>query len=122
MSYQPTPYSEAKSLPRSVLMSYQEQDVSLEIEDPDDEDGGYREIEFTLFFSVGPAEPDVGIMSCYVDDYAYANGDGSPVPEAVWIQLDKIDARDDERKPISKSMDDWHERNCERALESIDAW
>lgn len=119
MTYKPTPYSDARTVPMRELFRYHEHEVSLECDNLADPDGDLVEHEFSLFFTIQPAEPDVGIMGEYVDDWFYAESDGSPVPEIVWQETDKIGARNDDRSPVSKAMDDWHERNLERALEGI---
>jgi len=111
MQYTPTPYSEAKHVSSKSLAQYHEHEVSLECENPEDPEGDLIEHEFSLFFSMQGAEPDVGIFSEYIDDFFYCMSDGSPVPEAVWIETDKINSG------TCKAIDAWHERNCERALE-----
>lgn len=117
MTYKPTPYAAARAVPARQLLQYREHEVSLECDNPADPDGDLVEHEFSLFFTIAPAEPDVGIMSEYVDDWFYAESDGTPVPEIVWQEIDKIDGRNADRSPVSKAMNDWHERNLERALE-----
>lgn len=120
MAYNPTPYTSARAVTLRELRTYHEHEVSLECDNPADPDGDMIEHEFSLFFTIQPAEPDVGIMSEFLDDWFYAESDGSPVPEIVWQETDKIDARNDDRSPVSKAMNDWHERNLERALECLD--
>ena len=120
MTYTPTPYSEATPVSAKTLRAYHEHEVSLEIDNPEDPEGDLIEVEFSLFFTVQPAEPDVGIMSEYIDDWFYANGDGSTVPEGVWVEIDKIGHRVGDWRSdfVSKRMENWHERNIEAALES----
>ncbi|MGL5735480.1 MAG: hypothetical protein ACRCYS_11490 [Beijerinckiaceae bacterium] len=110
MTYTPTPYSKAS---KYATRGYDCIDVSLEIETEDD----VEEVEFCFFFQVEQAEPDVGISENYIDDWFYAEGDGSPVPESVWIEIDKIDRKNADRTPVSKGMDSWHETNYFYALE-----
>lgn len=117
MAYKQTPYSEARAVPQRVLWAYRDIEVSLECENPSDPDGDLVEHIFCLFYKIMPAEPDVGAMREYIDDWFYANWDGSPVPEPVWVEIDKIYAGNDDRSPVCRLMDDWHERNLERAIE-----
>jgi len=117
MPYIPTPYTDARKVPARVLRRYHDMQVFLDMENPDDPDGDLIEYEFYLFFYVAPAEPDVGIDCEYLEDLFYAEADGSPVPEDVWVEIDKIDARHDDRKPVSEYMDDWNESNVQSALE-----
>lgn len=117
MAYKPTPYSRARAVSKDMLRGYSDIEVSLEFENPSDPDGDLSVHIFCLFYKIMPAEPDVGAMREYIDDWFYANWDGSPVPEPVWVEIDKIHARNDDRSPVCRLMDDWHERNLERALE-----
>lgn len=126
MTYTPTPYAQAKDVPAAQLRRYLDIDVSLELPDPADEDGDLIEHEFTLFYKIAGAEPDVGIMSHYVDDWFYAMPDGTPVPEQVHYALDKIDAREGngcmfgpngKNALIDPTITDWHERNIESACD-----
>lgn len=120
MTYKPTPYSSARAVPSRELRTYREHDVSLECYNPADPDGDMIEHEFSLFFTIQPAEPDVGIMGEYVDDWFYAESDGTPVPEIVWQETDKIGAHKEDGSPVSKAIDTWHERNLDRALDGVD--
>ncbi len=114
MTYTPSPYANARPV---RIGGYHSHDVTLEIENPDDPEGDLIEHEFALFFKIADADPDVGIMSPYVDDWFYAEPDGGIVPESVWLEVDKVEALDAERKPVSKGMNDWHERNLEAAMD-----
>jgi hypothetical protein len=62
-----------------------------EIQDPFDEDN-YVELEFETEFSVGPPDPDVGIFSVYVDDWAvtgvtYLGPDGGTTHDQDLINI-----------------------------------
>lgn len=109
-------YEDETALSKRELGYFHYHGTSIEIE-PEDPDGDMIDIELGLFFRVQPAEPDVGIMSEYVDEWHYALPDGGVPPEAAWREIQKIGARDEDRKPISKGMDAWHERNLERAVD-----
>jgi hypothetical protein len=94
-------------------------EVTLEVETDDD----VTEVELTLNFSVQPAEPDVGIMSDFINDYAYTMPDGrTPDPT---LKLDEIDERTSALGVYpamykNPGLQRWHERNLEDALESLD--
>jgi len=117
MTYTPTPYATATGFDARMLRGCHSIDVALEIDNPADPEGDLIEHELCLFFTVQPAEPDVGISSAYVDDWFYCNADGSLVPEAFFVELDKIGEVDAQGKPISKGMDNWHEINLENAMD-----
>lgn len=94
-------------------------DVILEHETDDD----VLKVDLILNFSVQPAEPDVGIMSDYVEEYEYVMLDGS-APDPIY-KLDEIDTW---VSPLgvypvvfkNPELQRWHERNLEDALESLD--
>lgn len=116
MTYKPTPYSEAKPFSPRYLRGYECESVTLEIANPADPEGEFLEHEFSLFFKVADAEPDVGIPDPYIDDWFYAEHDGGILPEPIWIAIDKIGERDDARNAIDLEIEDWHERQLEMAL------
>lgn len=128
ITYKPTPYSEARAVPKDTLRKYESMDVVLELPDPDDADWEWLEHEFTLFYQVAPREEDVGIMQDYIGDWFYAEDDGKPVPEDVWYAVDAIDCRDgsgyvfgtDGKRNgyINPTIQKWHEYNLERAMEA----
>lgn len=126
MAYTPTPYAQARDVPPQQLRRYQSIDVTLELDNPSDPDGEQIEHEFAMFYQIAPAERDVGIMSDYVDDWFYANHDGTKISEELWAATDKIDARtgngfafgpDGRNDYVDPSIQAWHERNLEEAME-----
>jgi hypothetical protein len=120
MTYTPTPYAQAKDVPAAQLRRYLDIDVTLELPNPADEDADWIEHEFSMFYQVGGAEPDVGIMSDYVDDWFYANADGTKLSEELWSATDKIDHREGAYNTphVDPAIQRWHERNLEAAMES----
>lgn len=117
MRINPTPHSAAVRISAKMLSRYQCIDVILEIDNPADLEGDLIEHEFSLFFTVEDAEPDVGVMSPYLDDWFYAEADGGVLPEPFWNEIEKIGAIDAERKALSPSMDKWHESQIEQAMQ-----
>lgn len=128
ITYKPTPYSEAREVPRHVLTRYESINVFLDLPDPDDADANWIEHQFTLFYQVAPAEEDVGIMQAYIGDWFYAFHDGKILPKQVWTAIDAIDCRDGSgyvfgtggkrNGYVNPTIQKWHEYNLERAMEA----
>lgn len=90
--------------------------VTLEIE-TDDEPG---EVELIFHYSVGRAEPDVGIPDDYVADWQYTMLDHTDTPARLCInEIDKMASKPGVFPPvyINPSLQHWHECNLEAAME-----
>lgn len=59
----------------------------------------------TIEYSVQPAEPDVGIMSGYVDEWYVTAINGRPVKSCAWLDR-RIDATKGERDRIVEALNE----------------
>lgn len=120
MSYTPNPYANATVVDKWTMRRYKQIDVSLELPDPIDEDAEYIEHDLAMFYTVAPAEPDVGIFEAFVGEFFYCLPDGGIPPEDVWYAIDTIDARrDGHASPyVNRTVQIWHERNMQDAIEA----
>jgi hypothetical protein len=59
----------------------------------------------TIEYDVQPAEPDVGIMGAYVDDWSIVAINGRPVKKCDWLHR-RIDATDGETDRIMEALNE----------------
>lgn len=82
-----------------------EYETSIEVLRGEGDDAEYVEVEIVLHYSVASAEPDVGIMSDYADDYRFTLPDGSPLPADVAQAID--DDKGFAARQIERAFDEY---------------
>lgn len=93
---------------RRRYAQYDSISVCVEIDNPADPEGEMLEREFSFFFKIGCAEPDVGIMDDYLYDFYYAEDDGKELPAAFQDAMQALP-----NGPLAQ----WHENNIYRAAQ-----